>query len=147
MTFWNEFNCEEDMPERIYENSRDKRSGAKDGSTMVAKVTVAAGQVEKVRFVLSWNVPNNYNHWVPGREKPTWKNYYTVLFEDSKASAAYALKNWDDLYRRTLRFKEALFATTVDPVILDAGDPSGTFFHDVVCIFVPVTAFFLQCMK
>jgi len=108
------------MPERIYENSQGKITGAKDGSTMVAKVTVVAGQVEKVRFVLSWNVPNNYNYWTPGREKPTWKNYYAVLFEDSKASAAYALKNWEDLYRRTLRFKEALFATTVDPVILDA---------------------------
>ena len=43
-----------------------------------------------------------------------------MLFRDSMDTAAYALKNWDSLYGRTLRFKEALFQTTLDKTILDA---------------------------
>lgn len=115
VTFWNDFNREEDMPKRNYD-----KPGKKDGCTISAKIGAEVGQTKKVRFVLSWNVPNNYNYWTPGQEQKSWKNYYAVLFKDSAVSAAYALKNWDNLYERTLRFKEALFQTTVDEAIIDA---------------------------
>ena len=39
---------------------------------------------------------------------------------DSTASACYALQNWDRLYQETLRFKDALFSSTLPPVVLDA---------------------------
>ena len=50
----------------------------------------------------------------------TWKNYYATLFSSSAATARYALDNWDSLYQRTLRFKEALFRSTLDPAVIDA---------------------------
>lgn len=116
VTFWNDFNREEDMPGRSYD-----KPGQKDGSTMAARICIRPGQVQKVRFVLSWNVPNNcYNYWTPGQESASWKNYYAVLFEDSVHSASYALKNWTNLYERTVRFKEALFSTTLDETIIEA---------------------------
>ena len=115
VTYWNDMNRDGDLQERVYDTP-----GKGDCCTLAAKLTLAAGEQKKVRFLLSWNVPNYYNYWVEGQEQPTWKNYYAVLFPDSAASAAYALTNWDSLYRRTCRFHELLFGSTVDPVILDA---------------------------
>lgn len=115
VAFWNDFNRENDMPQRYYENP-----GVKDGCTLAAKLNTVSGQTEKVRFVLSWNVPNNYNYWTSGQQDKSWKNYYAVLFQDSAASAVYALENWEPLYERTLRFKEALFGTTVDQSVIEA---------------------------
>ncbi len=115
VTFWNDFNSMEDVKERLYETP-----GQRDGSTLIAKISAAPGQARKVRFVLAWNVPNNYNYWNPEADKTPWKNYYAVLFGDSVESAVYALKNWESLYGRTLRFQKALFETTLDPVIIEA---------------------------
>jgi uncharacterized protein (DUF608 family) len=53
------------------------------------------GEEWRVPFVLSWNIPNCYNYWNPWRDENgrdvTWKNYYATRFEDSAATARYAL--------------------------------------------------------
>lgn len=74
------------------------------------------------RYVLTWNVPNCNNHWSATEEKKkeTWKNYYATIFKNSLESAVYSAENFDTLYMRTLDFKNELFSSTVDPVILDA---------------------------
>ena len=115
VTYWNDMNREGDLKERLYDTP-----GKGDLCTLAAKVTLGAGEQRKVRFLLSWNVPNNYCYWVPDQEHLSWKNYYAVLFRDSAASASYAFTNWDSLYRRTYRFKELLFGTTIDPILLEA---------------------------
>lgn len=119
VSFWNDFTSVEPMKDRLYDTD-----GKRDGSTIAAEVDVAAGESRKVRFVLSWNVPNNYNYWNEYKNEDgthkTWKNYYATLFEDSAASAVYALKNWDSLYERTLRFKNALHGTTLPATVIDA---------------------------
>lgn len=118
-TFWNEFTEKISLKSRTY-----PEKGTKDTCSVGNTVTVEAGAEKSVCFVLSWNVPNNYNYWEPAKDSEgkdiIWKNYYAKLFEDSKASAEYSLKNWDMLYERTMLFKETLFSSTVDSVILDA---------------------------
>ncbi len=122
VTFWNEFSALDDIKERVYEECGDKNT--KDNATVLAKIKLAPGEKKNVRFTLTWNIPNNYNYWSPYKDENekdiTWKNYYAVLFPDSKASAAYSLKNWDELYEKTLRFKDALYSSTLDDVMIDA---------------------------
>lgn len=113
--FWNDFQGGEDVQERIYDHP-----GEYDGSTLIAKMICEGEEKKSARFVLSWNVPNCYNYWTPGKEKQTWKNYYAVLFKDSAQSARYALQNWIQLYQRTLEFKNALFESSLDQVIIEA---------------------------
>lgn len=70
---------------------------------LAAHLTVAPGETRRVRFVITWNFPNCTNYWNNGqcecaKEKDiptTWKNYYATIWQDSLASARYALKNWD----------------------------------------------------
>ena len=76
------------------------------------KLLIFKKEKKKVKFILSWNVPNNYNYWNEcknddGTHK-TWKNYYATVFENSAQTAVYSLQNWDNLYNRTLKFKNTL---------------------------------------
>ena len=119
VTYWNEFNSKTDMPLRNYDEV-----GKHDTCTLVAKIILKPTEKRNVKFVLSWNVPNNYNYWSPYKDENgkdiTWKNYYATIFENSKASAKYALENWNRLYEKTYCFKEALFGSTLDKTVIDA---------------------------
>ena len=79
---------------------------------------------ERTRFVLSWNVPNNYNYWWRCKDENdrdiTWKNYYATRFADSRASAFYALKNYDAFFEKTALFRDTLHQSTLDPIVIDA---------------------------
>lgn len=119
VTFWNEFGGNEKFRDRNYDEP-----GNNDIGTVAASVTVEAKSSKKVRFVLSWNVPNNYNYWDECKDEngnhKQWKNYYATQFESSAESAAYALKNWDELYSKTMLFKNTLHNSTFPKEVIDA---------------------------
>ena len=119
VTFWNDFNNRDPLKERIYD-----ADGSFDTGTIAAEMEILPGESKKVRFIISWNVPNNYNYWsengnIDEVRKP-WKNYYATIFKNSVETALYALGNWDALYERTLFFKNALYNTTLPQVVIDA---------------------------
>lgn len=118
VTFWNEFSSEINLKEREY-----GEAGEYDACTLMAEADVRPGEKKRIRFVLSWSSPNNYNYWTKSDEKDIrkpWKNYYATVFEDSLCSALYSLANFDTLYERTLRFKNALHSSTLPPEVIDA---------------------------
>lgn len=117
VSYWNEFSAEKTIKERTYDDE-----GRYDLGMLVASVNVGANEKKSVKFVLSWNVPNNYNYWGGDDEeiRKPWKNYYATVFENSTATAMYALENWDSLYERTLKFKNALHNTTLPSEVIDA---------------------------
>lgn len=125
VTFWNEFNRKEDLAERNYNDLQAENFinlNYAEHATLCSKLNLAADSSNSVRFVLAWNVPNMHNYWSGNEEdrKTYWKNYYAVLFENSFASAEYSLSNFDRLYNETLTFKDTLFSSTLDEVVLDA---------------------------
>ena len=119
VSFWNEFSNEKHINERIYDDQ-----GRYDTGTLIAEIKLCPKEKKKVKFILSWNVPNNYNYWNEcknddGTHK-TWKNYYATVFENSVQTAVYSLEKWDYLYNRTLNFKKALHETTMPKEVIDA---------------------------
>ncbi|MEE0898784.1 MAG: GH116 family glycosyl hydrolase, partial [Acutalibacteraceae bacterium] len=113
------FSNEKHINERIYDDQ-----GRYDTGTLIAEIKLCPKEKKKVKFILSWNVPNNYNYWNEcknddGTHK-TWKNYYATVFENSVQTAVYSLENWDYLYNRTLNFKKALHETTMPKEVIDA---------------------------
>ncbi len=118
-TYWKEFSACEKMPERNYETA-----GTVDHATVVASARIKAGEKKKIRFVLAWNAPIQYNYWSPYSDENgkdiTWKNYYATKFEDSLASAKYALANFDELLKKTKDFTEALHNSTLPLPAIDA---------------------------
>ena len=120
-TYWNQFSSDE-MPDRLYEEAAEFKDHRGDHCTILQGDSIAPGETKAFRFVVSWNVPNNYNYWTLHGEQygAPWKNYYATRFENSAESGRYALEHWDTLYQKTLEFKEALFASTLDEAVLDA---------------------------
>lgn len=124
VTYWNELNSEAGLSHRTYNGKINHKvydnSGIYDTCSMAQTVQLQPGEEKKLRFVLSWNVPNNYNYWSKNGDRTPWKNYYATMFPSATDSARYSLKNFTSLYQRTLAYKETLFASTLDPAILDA---------------------------
>ncbi len=126
-TYWRDFTTAGAMPERSY--PADKTGGGNHG-TLLAPLRLAPGQSGIIRFVITWNFPNCENYWSQKKdcdctsgscgEKKTWKNYYATLWQDSAASAAYALAEWERLERETRLFRDALFSPDLPAPVLDA---------------------------
>lgn len=112
ITYWKELSENTQWSTREYSTS-----GEYDTGTLVAEVDIPAKHTKKVRFVLSWNCPNNYNYWSEmlnddGTHK-SWKNYYATVFEDSVQSALYSIRNMTELLERTEKFRDALLDSTL----------------------------------
>lgn len=117
--FWKQFSTCERLPRRSYDTP-----GHGDHASLASYLTLAPGEHRTVRFIISWNVPNAYNYWDPCRDESgrdvTWKNYYATQFEDSLATARYAMAHFDALYEKTARFSRALWSSTLPTAALDA---------------------------
>lgn len=118
VTFWNDFSTKEVINERVYNTTGDF-----DTATIIAGINIPPKKHNCVRFVLTWNAPNNYYHLAEKDDveglKP-WKNYYATVFNSSEQTAIYSLKNWDMLYNRTLNFKNELHTSTLPKEVIDA---------------------------
>lgn len=121
--YWDDLKRPGPLKNRVYsdeEAGSGVRLSKEDTGVLMVHVPVAAGEIRRVRFVISWNFPTCHNYWQPSPDKPTWRNYYATRFADSGASAQYALNQWDRLHAETARFKSALFASTIPAAALDA---------------------------
>jgi uncharacterized protein (DUF608 family) len=104
------------------------KTGKENHGLIAAHFRLQPGKTRSIRFVISWNYPNVENYWSESAKQQaesfqmstTWRNYYATLWESSLESARYALQNWDRLFRETRRFKDALFASDLPPVALEA---------------------------
>lgn len=117
-TFWREFS-DGNLVNRCY-----NESGKDDMCSVGISSHINKGNDKSFRFVLSWNMPNNYNYWSPHTDATgkdiTWKNYYATIFKDSTESAIYSLDNWDSLYKKTKSFCNSLHNSTLDKAVIDA---------------------------
>lgn len=118
-TYWNNFVHCERMPKRVY-----TESGCYNHASVVAYIRVGAGERKKIRFVVTWNAPIQYNYWDAYKDKDgkdvTWKNYYATQFQNSLATAKYALSNFENLLAKTQRFSQALQNSSMPDFVIDA---------------------------
>lgn len=119
VTFWQEFSSGSELKQRSYESD-----GTYDMCTLLGGITLKPHEKGSIKFILSWNIPNNYNYWNPLKndngEDITWKNYYATVFKSSAETADYCLKNWKSLYDKTLLFKDSLHSSTLDEAVIDS---------------------------
>ena len=115
-TFWYEL-THGSLSDRHYDAPNPKGN---DYASIGAEVVPG----EKTRFVLAWNMPNNYNYWWRCKDENdrdiTWKNYYATRFENSRASAMYALENYESFFEKTALFRDTLHQSSLDPTVIEA---------------------------
>jgi non-lysosomal glucosylceramidase len=91
----------------------------RDNGLLSSSFTVKAGESQSVRFLISWSHPVNKNTWNKDHSG-SWKNYYSHLWKDSQASAAYAFQNWERLKEETSQFQKILFSSRLPASVLDS---------------------------
>ncbi len=123
---------------RHYENPL---AGVKIG-LLATHFSLQAGETRKVRFVITWNVPNRRNDWRPDADQQAaaagipnrWKNYYATQWRDSQDSGQYALREYDRLQKNTRIFAEALFASTIPKEMLEAVSANISLLKSPTCL-------------
>ncbi len=113
--FVNELMNQDTLNNRVYDTE-----GTDDVASMGVTKKIGAKDTDSIRFVLSWNVPNNYNYWDEKNLNKQWKNYYATVYPSSVESAVYSMNNFDSLYSRTETFKNALFDSSIDKTVIEA---------------------------
>ncbi len=117
--FNNEFFAYGPMKNRRFDSLAEERP---DTSTLAASISVEPGEKRSIRFLLTWCVPNCWKYWSgAGPETaPKWKNYCARRFPNPVETAEYCFQNWERLHGDTVRFKEALFSSSLPECVLDA---------------------------
>ena len=119
------------------EGSNKIDTGGRNGGSILMQGSLAPGASITYPVLITWYFPNSYlqqgrvgagpaMHGEPGCRTiagdapPPWRPYYASQWSDAGDVAAYVDKNYASLRARTLKFKEALFASTMPSYVLDA---------------------------
>ncbi len=128
-TYWRNFTEYSALPPRHYDTP-----GRGDQSTICARKHLEPGEVFRVRFALTWNIPEKGGKWMnDSKVIGLVRNYYSYLFADSCESARYALKEWDRLLEATKRWHDELFASTLPEEVLDAVSATSSVLKTETC--------------
>ena len=129
--FWRDFTRPGGLVNRRYDEEAPPSKRHKDMASLAAHINVPPKARGRARFIITWNFPNMYNFWNPEAcggdanapvqgSRKVWKNYYSTVFESSAHSAVYALENWGRLFNGTVKFKDALFSSTLPGAVKEA---------------------------
>lgn len=119
--FMNELNSADSIVKREFDT--ENQSGYGDAATITSTVRLNPGEVKKVKFLISWYVPQfdiEEIHFGKIRKSSGIKNYYSNVFKNSSEVAVYCFKMWDKLYSQTESFKNALYSSTLPQEVIEA---------------------------
>jgi uncharacterized protein (DUF608 family) len=108
----------------------------RNGGSVLMEGKLAPGEFKTYPIVITWHFPNCYVQAggkpvsdVKGEagcrtrgagQPPLWRPYYASVWKDAREVALYVEQNYSSLRERTVKFQEALFASTLPPHVLDA---------------------------
>ena len=89
---------------------------------------VAPGESGRIRAFISWHFPVYEKYWptminlekVDNNVEMAWNNYYATQWPTISAVQSYCREHWNELWGRTVTFRDALAATTLPLPVLDA---------------------------
>ena len=92
------------------------RMGKKFGScALCSKLTLAPGEKQKIRFVLSWYFPNHFT-----KSGKRLGHYYENLYKNSLDANKYLADNYNSVYKAATDFADLLYNTDLPSVYPDA---------------------------
>ncbi len=146
--YWDDLNKPGKFTNRSYE---DRSEGMKQDSGLLAiHFSLAPKEKQKAVFVLTWNVPNRHNDWKEDIEELAkknglenrWKNWYATRWNDSSDTASYLIDNYSRLRGDTFKFHDALFASSLPEVVLDAISANLAVLRSPTCLRVEDGTFY-----
>ena len=130
--YWQDIAAPGKLNDRFYgvdgEKAIDMPRRNSEHGVLASHFTLQPGQSKRVRYVISWFVPNATKYWEGQSElfeepKPVsevWTNYYAGEWSDAHDVAREAFGKWDYAIGRTKRLKELLENTSAPVEVIDA---------------------------
>ncbi|MFN7939054.1 MAG: GH116 family glycosyl hydrolase [Bryobacteraceae bacterium] len=124
--WWREFTAQGRFPNNECPPSDD---GFTEYATLAAHFRLAPGATEKITFVIAWHFPNIEDYWTGTKpyffkqqidEKRLIRNRYGTRFPDAWAPAAYTLRHLNELRADSVKYRDALYTSTLPPEVIDA---------------------------
>ncbi len=115
-----------------------------DPGSVGAPIELAPGESRTVTFLLCWHFPNRVNGWdtVAPSMPPTARVRYAGRFADAWAVARYVAEHLPRLEETTLRFRDALFGSTLPDAVLDAVSSNIVVARSTTCFWLEDGRFF-----
>ena len=91
------------------------------GASLFVPFHLAAGATKTIRVYASWYVPHSNLHM--GESLPasdTYQPWYSGRFANIEAVSKYWQENYNDLHHKTTLFKNAFYASTLPPEVMEA---------------------------
>jgi uncharacterized protein (DUF608 family) len=116
--WWDEFLGKGRFENRPVKPSED---GSTEFATLATHFSLAPGESHEIVFVLAWHFPNIENYW-SGKEHAgqVVRNQYGVRWGSAWEPAAYVLANLPSLRGRSMRYRDALYGSTLPEPVIDA---------------------------
>jgi uncharacterized protein (DUF608 family) len=119
------------------EGSNDVDVIGRNGGSVLLEGKLAPGEFRTYPILITWHFPNCYiqaggkpaTSDVKGDagcrsrgagQPPLWRPYYASVWKDAREVALNVEQNYASLRARTVKFKEAVFSSTLPPYVLDA---------------------------
>ena len=118
------------------EGSNSIDTAGQNGASILLEGKLAPGEFKTYPILITWHFPNCYLEEggkpatdVQGKRgchtraeglPPLWRPYYAGVWKDAREVALYVEQEYVSLRERTVKFKEALFSSTLPPYVLDA---------------------------
>ena len=141
-SYWADVNRGGKLKNRSYpgatgQSKEPYQLNGEDHGTLAAHVSLKPGEKKSLLFAISWYFPNCANTWNPedGEKEPKiWKNYYTKLGKSAQDFALYAFTHHKRLKEETLRFKKALYETTLPDYCIEAVSANLSILKTATCL-------------
>ncbi|MGD0731070.1 MAG: GH116 family glycosyl hydrolase [Terracidiphilus sp.] len=118
------------------EGSNQVDKAGRNGASILLEGKLEPGESKTYPILITWHFPNCYLQ-AGGKPQadlqgkngcrtradglpPLWRPYYASVWKDAREVASYVEKEYLPLRARTVKFKEALFSSTLPPYVLDA---------------------------
>ncbi len=120
------------------DGSNSVDNAGRNGGSVLIEGSLGAGESRTYTIAIAWHFPNCYlREGAPqdaksgvqgvagcrseaGGSGPLWRPFYAGQWNDAREVALYVEQNYASLRSRTVRFKEALFSSTLPAYVLDA---------------------------
>jgi non-lysosomal glucosylceramidase len=141
-TYWKQFTSTERFVNRTYQQGAQYCMEECDTGHLAVSLVLKPGEKKLIRYCITWNVPNCRNYWHKDADekakrfglKNIWKNWYATQWSDSKQSGLYAIKNWQRLSYDTKLYHDALFNSSLPPVVIDAVSACTSVLKTTTCL-------------
>ena len=133
-SFWDGFCASGRLPDDA--TATPSPEGETDVGTLGLVASIAPGKTVELPFILAWHFPNLTNYWnnEPAVKDKRLGNYYTTRFADAWDAVRHTAANLRRLETATRSYHDALFESTLPPVVLDAASSQSAIIRTTTCL-------------